>query len=132
MSKYLDLDDCADGNPEAIKELAQLRSQLARAWEVINAYGQYHDGEYDEIPEQRAGIEWLHDYENDHPQEADLHSQLASAKQAVEEARQILKHIKYMTEPVGLDYRNIDTWLSAHPEGEGGENDNRSIGTFFR
>jgi hypothetical protein len=40
-------------------ELADVRKQVKSARKVIQAYSDYHEGEYEEMPEQRSGRRWL-------------------------------------------------------------------------
>ena len=37
----------------------ELAAQIMKARKVIQAYSDYHEGEYEEMPEQRAGRRWL-------------------------------------------------------------------------
>jgi hypothetical protein len=115
-------------------ELAQLRAnlatkeaELAKAWEVIDNYSQYHEGEWNEIPEQGAGIKWLENYENEHVETKDIRADLAAAKAELAEARRIIAKAQRENEMahyegggawnINGDFENeIDTFLASHPE----------------
>ena len=44
---------------DAAAELAALRQTIKKARKVIQGYSDYHEGEYEEMPEQKAGRKWL-------------------------------------------------------------------------
>lgn len=102
----------------------QLRAKLARAWEIIEAYAEYHETDYDEIPEQTAGMKWLADYENDNPQAKDVRAALDEARNNALYTCRVLSNLRDDTPRLDVYLAITNLWkraiayLATHPEVE--------------
>lgn len=84
--------------------LPQLRADLGKAWLVIEAYSEYHEGEYDEIPEQKDGLAWLTAYENETP--LPISEQVHTLQAELDDARKMIENFVMWLENVDHNYKN--------------------------